>query len=264
MRLIQFLFDGKLRWGQFVESDHTCLDFSRASGVGDLRGYLSSRNAPSLAALRKECLARNYVLPVKNRRLMPPIFPDTLFGVGLNHKSLWKGRKTPTIFLKAIQTIIGHKSRVRIPQFVNDIYAEVELAVVIGRRRSIFGYTIANDVSVPAKSMKARQDIWFYSKSIDSFTPLGPWIVTRDEIPDHGKVNMFLEINGKVEIEANTSERIFSPEQVISAITRNITLRPGDVIMMGCPGPAGKIKDGDVMRLGLQGIGVLENRIVRE
>ncbi len=92
---------------------------------------------------------------------------------------------------------------------------------------------------------------------------MGAWILTRDRIRDHRKLRLFLEVNGKVRIDAPAADMVFHPGQIISAISRNVKLVPGDLVMMGCPGVGEPLRHKDVVRAGIEGIGVLENTVIR-
>lgn len=261
MHLIQFKFKNKVYWGEFLEKENICLNFTEASGVGDIRTYLNSDKSLGLGELRECCLKKKLMLSFGKIELISPIFPGTIFGVGCNFKATSRKQKTPIIFLKAVQSLTGHKQKIIIPRFLKKVFAEVELGIVIGKKASIFGYTIVNDVT--ARGID-NEDTWFYRKSLSTFAPLGPWIVTKDSIKDHKRLDVFLEINSKIKIKSNTSEMIFTPEEIISTISKNIKLIPGDLIMMGCPGLPEEFKHEDVVRAGVEGIGILENVVVKE
>ena len=261
MCLIQFKFKNKVYWGEFLKEQNICLNFTEASGAGNIRTYLTSDNSLGLGELRKCCLKKKLMLPFEKIELVSPIFPGTIFGVGCNFKATSRKQKTPIIFLKAAQSITGHRQNIIISRSLKEVFAEVELGIVIGKEASIFGYTIANDVT--AKGID-DEDIWFYRKSRSTFAPVGPWIITKDNIKDHMRLDISLELNGKVEIRTNTSEMISTPEEIISTISNNIELMPGDLIMMGCPGLPEKLEHNDVIRAGIEGIGILENTVVRK
>lgn len=258
MHLIQFKHEGKICWGEFSKQENICLNFTEACGISDIRTYLNLKKRTSLIYLRKHCLKKKFIIPVEKIEIISPIFPGTIFGVGCNFKATSKKQKVPVIFLKAVQSVAGHKQKIIIPGFLNEVVAEVELGVIIGENVSIFGYTIVNDVT--ARGLN-NEDIWFYRKSFSTFAPVGPWIVRKQDIPDSMKLNIFLKVNGMMKIKANTSNMIFTPQQVISTISKNIKLMPGDLIMMGCPGVPESLKHKDVIKAGIKGIGVLENSV---
>jgi 5-oxopent-3-ene-1,2,5-tricarboxylate decarboxylase/2-hydroxyhepta-2,4-diene-1,7-dioate isomerase len=150
---------------------------------------------------------------------------------------------------------------------------EVELAVVIGKRatevsrknafRHVAGYTIVNDVSarsLQTKDLEKRYP-WFRTKSFDTFTPMGPWMVTADEIPPPVRLNLECRVNGRLRQKANTRDLVFDIPAVIEYITKYITLDPGDVISTGTPDGIGPITDGDTMTCTIQRIGTLTNPV---
>ncbi len=182
----------------------------------------------------------------------------------------------PIIFTKLPETVIGPGAAIRYPHGVSDqIDYEVELVVVIGRAGRdipkaqamdhVFGYTIANDVT--ARDIQARHKQWFLGKSLDSFCPLGPWIVTADEV-DLSDMSVRSWVNGELRQNSNTRDLIFDVPTLIETMSRGITLQPGDLILTGTPAGVGLgftppkfLKPGDRVKLEIGGIGVLENTL---
>jgi len=178
---------------------------------------------------------------------------------------------SPILFNKNPNTLIGHKGTVIAPKNVEYMHYENELVVVIGQRcrgikaehadRVILGYTIGNDVTV-------RDFVTnFYrppvkAKGFDTFGPLGPWLVTADEIPDSGNLQVRTTVNGELRQEGNTRDFIYSVPELIEYITDFMTLEPGDMIWTGTPKGISHVHPGDVMRLEIEGIGMLENEMV--
>jgi 2-keto-4-pentenoate hydratase/2-oxohepta-3-ene-1,7-dioic acid hydratase in catechol pathway len=150
---------------------------------------------------------------------------------------------------------------------------EVELAVVIGRKavsvqekhawNHVAGFTICNDIS--ARDLQTadleKKHPWFRSKSFDTFTPLGPWIVTRDEFRPPVHLDLECRVNGRIRQKANTRDLVFGIATIIAWISRYITLEPGDIISTGTPEGIGPITDGDVMVCRIKGIGELRNAV---
>lgn len=182
----------------------------------------------------------------------------------------------PIFFSKLPETVIAHRAPIRIdPQVSTAIDYEAELAVIIGKggraiRRSdaldhVWGYTIINDVT--ARDLQSRHAQWLIGKSQDTFCPMGPWTVTRDEI-DLSRTGVRCWVNGELRQDSNTSLLIFDVPTIIAAISAGITLQPGDVIATGTPAGVGIgfdpprfLKGGDVVRIEIDGIGVLENPV---
>ena len=178
----------------------------------------------------------------------------------------------PVLFMKAVTAISGPNDAVQIPPGSSKVDWEVELGVVIGKRTTrvseanalahVAGYVLANDVSERAWQME-RGGTWDKGKSHDTFAPLGPWLVTTDEVPDPHQLGLWLEVNGQRMQNGNTRNFIFGVPQVISYISQFMTLEAGDVVLTGTPAGVGLgqkpapifLKPGDVMRLGADGLG---------
>ncbi len=208
----------------------------------------------------------------------PILRPGKIVAMGLNYvlhakEGSFAVPKEPIIFEKAGSSVIGPDETVRIPRGLGRMDHEAELAVVIGRKatevrkkdayRYVAGYCICNDVT--ARSLQTR-DInerhpWYRSKSFDTFTPLGPWLVTADEIKPPVRLNLECRVNGKVRQRANTRDLIFDVPTAIQFISRYITLDPGDIISTGTPAGIGPIRDGDVMRCTIDRLGTLRNPV---
>ena len=174
--------------------------------------------------------------------------------------------------MKAVTAISGPNDAVQIPPGSSKVDWEVELGVVIGKRTTrvseanalahVAGYVLANDVSERAWQME-RGGTWDKGKSHDTFAPLGPWLVTTDEVPDPHQLGLWLEVNGQRMQNGNTRNFIFGVPQVISYISQFMTLEAGDVVLTGTPAGVGLgqkpspifLKPGDVMRLGADGLG---------
>ena len=184
----------------------------------------------------------------------------------------------PVIFMKATSAIIGAFDDVVIPPGSEKTDWEVELGVVIGDAARgvpreaaldhVAGYLIVNDVSERAFQFDHGGQ-WVKGKGCDTFAPLGPWLVTRDEIPDPQNVSMWLEVNGHRYQDGNTRTMIFDVATLVSHISRYMALLPGDVISTGTPPGVGLgqkppvyLKAGDVMELGIEGLGVQRQRVV--
>jgi len=180
----------------------------------------------------------------------------------------------PIVFSKIPECVVPHKALVRIDRAVSEaIDYEAELAVIIGgggrgvtpadAMKHVWGYTIVNDVT--ARDLQGRHSQWLIGKSQDTFCPMGPWAVTRDEI-DLSDTEIRCWINGELRQEANTRDLIFDVPTIIAAISAGVTLRPGDVIATGTPAGVGigfkppkYLAHGDVARIEVSGVGVLEN-----
>jgi 2-keto-4-pentenoate hydratase/2-oxohepta-3-ene-1,7-dioic acid hydratase in catechol pathway len=176
----------------------------------------------------------------------------------------------PLIFLKSPSAVIGHEETISLPTGYGVFYHEWEFSCVISKRckkvsrekvnEVIFGYTIVDDIT--ARSLEAtNREFQPWGKNIDTFAPMGPWIVTPDEMPkDIYNLKTLRRLNGKVQCESNTSNMRLGFDEIIEFITNFWTLEPGDVITTATP-PAGPFKPGDVIEAEIEGIGVLRNPV---
>ncbi len=206
--------------------------------------------------------------------------PTKIIALGLNYKDHAresKGQipKVPLIFAKFPNSLIGHNDRIRWDASVTTkVDYEAELAVIIGKTAKnvnepealdfVFGYTCANDVS--ARDLQFGDGQWVRGKSLDTFCPLGPWAVTRDELGDGSGLAIRCKLNGNVMQESNTSMMIFPVAKVVSFLSRHFTLFPGDLILTGTPSGVGAFRDpsvylkhGDMIEVEIEGVGVLKN-----
>jgi len=214
----------------------------------------------------------------------PLLRPGKIICLGLNYAD--HARETnspipqyPELFNKFANALIGPGEPIVLPRVSEQVDYEAELAVVIGKvgryiaeseaLEHVAGYTILNDVSMRDFQFRGRQ--WMQGKTFDRSTPLGPWIVTADEIPDPQSLEIACEVSGEVLQRSNTREMIFGVATVIAYISQIMTLEPGDVIATGTPAGVGFARDpkrllrpGDVVRVTVEKIGTLENPVVAE
>ncbi|MFP3888804.1 fumarylacetoacetate hydrolase family protein [uncultured Ralstonia sp.] len=203
--------------------------------------------------------------------------------VGLNYSdhAAESGMAVPTepvLFTKAVSAIVGPNDNVEIPPGSEKTDWEVELGVVIGKAGRylskaeamdhVAGYCVVNDVSERAYQLE-RGGTWDKGKGCDTFGPLGPWLVTRDEVPDPQALDMWLEVDGKRYQDGNTRTMIFDVPTLVSYISQFMSLQPGDVISTGTPPGVGMgqqppvyLHAGQTMRLGIAGLGEQEQRVV--
>lgn len=224
--------------------------------------------------------------PLSGLHLLAPIQrPDKIICVGLNYRdhAAETGQAVPDepiLFAKFSTSVIGPGAAVRLPKIAPDcVDYEAELAVVIGTAASrvsvqkalehVAGYACANDVS--ARDLQGRGGQWLHGKAIDSFLPLGPWMVTADEIPDPQGLSIRCFVNGELMQDSNTKQMVFGVSQLVSFISQTITLSPGDVICTGTPPgvgvarkPARYLRAGDEVTVSIGGVGELTNPIHAE
>ena len=213
------------------------------------------------------------------------IKPANFFAIGLNYKAHAEetnsdAPKEPIVFNKSPNCIVGPNDNVVIPKFSNSLDHEVEIAIIIGSKaryvkeeeaeKFVLGYCICNDIS-EREWQKNRGGQWVKGKSGDTFGPLGPYLVTKDEIKDPLNLNLSLDLNGKRRQTGNTSLMIFNFNFLISHISQFITLMPGDIITTGTPAGVGMgmtppdyLKDGDEMKLIVDSLGEQRLKVIKE
>jgi 2-keto-4-pentenoate hydratase/2-oxohepta-3-ene-1,7-dioic acid hydratase in catechol pathway len=221
--------------------------------------------------------------PLDGVRLAAPLAnPSKIVCVGLNYHDHCREQgldvpQRPILFAKFPSTIIGHEAEITWPgDLSQQVDYEAELAVVIGRRgrhipvdeayRYVAGYTNLNDVS--ARDVQFADEQWVRGKSFDTFCPLGPYLVTADEVPDPHDLRIRCWVNGELRQDSNTRELVFNVPQLVAYISRTCTLMPGDIISTGTPGGVGVFREppvflqpGDVVEVEIDRLGRLRNRV---
>jgi 2-keto-4-pentenoate hydratase/2-oxohepta-3-ene-1,7-dioic acid hydratase in catechol pathway len=215
--------------------------------------------------------------------LAAPLRPGKLVAIGLNYldhirESNLERPTRPLVFAKFPSSVIGPGAAIELDETLTTrVDWEVELAVVVGRlmRRvaerdaleHVFGYTVANDVS--ARDVQFSESQWVRGKSFDTFCPLGPVVVTADEVSDPQALRLRTRVNGRVMQDSSTSEMVFGVAELLAFCSRSFTLEPGDVVLTGTPWGCGEFMDpprslapGDVLESEIEGIGVLSNPVV--
>jgi 2-keto-4-pentenoate hydratase/2-oxohepta-3-ene-1,7-dioic acid hydratase in catechol pathway len=244
-----------------------------------MRDEFSAAEFRAVSLFVKRHRLQQFLRVPRTASLRAPIsHPGKIVALGLNYalhaaEGSFKVPKEPVIFMKAGSSVVGPGDTVRIPRGLGRMDHEVELAVVIGRRATnvpkrkafdyVAGYTICNDVtarSIQTTDVNNRHP-WFRSKSYDTFSPMGPWIVTPDEITPPVHLRLECRVNGKTRQKSNTRHLVFDIPTIIEFISRYITLDPGDVISTGTPEGIGPIKHGDTMVCRIEKIGELKNPV---
>ncbi len=242
--------------------------FWRTLGLERLKGLLAEKSLKTIGA--------------EGVRLGPPVAPPRqIICLGKNYRDHAEefDAKVPThpvYFAKSPGALCGPGDPIRLRPGMERVDAEVELALVIGRRArdlhegealaAVAGYTVFNDVT--DRDLQKQRLQWFFGKGADSFGPMGPWLVTRDEIKRPHALGIRQRVNGVVLQESKTSKMIFRIEQVLADLSRVMTLEPGDVVSTGTPGGIGSahqppvvLHDGDVVECEIDGIGMLRNPV---
>lgn len=223
--------------------------------------------------------------PLNQVTLLAPVLrPGKVVCLGLNYRehAAEAGMaipEYPVLFHKAATSIIGDGQEIVLPKISQQVDYECELAIIIGRRGKyisqddalsyVAGYTCANDVS--ARDLQMRTGQWTSGKMLDTFCPLGPALVTGDEVPDPNALRIKTILNGQVMQDHNTADMIFNVQEMISAVSDIATLEPGDVILTGTPQGVGMgqnpplyLKAGDKVSIEIEGLGTLTNPVVAE
>ncbi len=279
MKLVRYGPPGREKPG-LIDADGKLRDLSRK--VKDIDG--STLSPASLAALKR--LDTRKLPLVKGRPRLGPCVatPPKFVAIGLNY--IDHARETnspvpehPVVFFKAETCIVGPNDNIMLPKDSTHTDWEVELGIVIGRtarsvaekdaKRYIAGYCLVNDVSEREFQLKHGASQWSKGKGCDTFGPIGPWMVTADEISDPQNLGMWLDVNGVRKQTGNTRTMIFGAAALVADVSRYMTLLPGDVITTGTPPGVGMgmkppqfLSAGDVVTLGIDGLGTQKQKVV--
>lgn len=278
MKLVRFGVAGQERPG-VLDADGRIRDLS--DHVDDIAG--AALSAASLERLARVELSQLPVVEGKPR-LGPCVGGVGKFlGIGLNYAD--HAAETgmdlpgePVLFTKAISCICGPNDAIRLPEGSTKTDWEVELGVIIGATAKsvaeaaalehVAGYCVVNDVSERAFQFDGTGN-WDKGKGCDTFGPLGPWLVTKDEVPDPQSLSLWLDLNGERRQDGSTATMVFGVAHLVSYLSRFMTLQPGDVICTGTPPGVGMgarpqrfLKAGDEVRLGVEGLGEQRARVV--
>lgn len=301
MYLCSFLHNGIKKYGALSPDKQYVIELREAEQtLFPLQELPNSLNAaisnPSLQGrlqevFQKACNAESATISLKEIELLAPI-PNpnrNIFCIGVNyreHAYEFIGTKddsiaipkNPIVFSKLPTTVTSPNAGVLShSQVTNELDYEGELAIVIGKEGThiskedaydyVYGYTIINDVT--ARDLQRKHQQWLLGKGLDSHGPMGPYLVTSDDIPNPENLNIETRVNGEVRQKSNTDLLIFDIPTIIETISKGITLKPGDIIATGTPKGVGMgfeppkfLKDGDIVEVEIQHIGVLKNTIV--
>lgn len=275
MKIVTFVReDNRPRPGILLNDEVVDLSEQGFAGVAEL---IASRRVPEAKTGAR--------IPAKDVRLLAPILnPPRIFCIGLNYRdhaveSKMEIPAAPTVFVKLTSSIIGPGAAIVLPKNSKQPDYEAEFAVVIGRggyriaadawKEHVFGYTIVNDVS--ARDVQLATSQWILGKSFPTFCPVGPAIVTADEIPDPHKLDIRLEIEGEELQRSNTCELIFPVPRLIEHISSITPLEPGDIISTGTPAGVGLgrkpqrwLRPGETVSIEITGLDRLTNPVIAE
>lgn len=273
MKLLRFGDSGNEKPGVLVNDE--ILDVS-SFGEDFGETFFGNDGIARLSAWLKDHKDSLPRVPVGTRLGPPFTRPSKIICIGLNYRKHAEEAKMqvpsePIIFFKATTSFCGPNDEVVIPKNSEKTDWEVELAVVIGKKASyvdeasamdyVAGFCVMNDYSERAFQLE-RNGQWVKGKSADTFSPAGPWLVTRDEVPHYNNLRLWLKVNDKMLQDSNTNDLIFDVPYIISYVSQFMTLLPGDVISTGTPAGVGMglnpptyLKPGDVVELGIEGLG---------
>ena len=243
------------------------------------------RDWPNARAGLEKAASQSDGLPLEDAQLLAPVpRPGKIFAIGLNYADHIAESKLGTPehqvwFTKAVTSINGPYSPVQIPKISAFVDYEAELMAVIGKGgrhipaeravEHIFGYCVGNDVT--ERLWQHRTPQWSLGKSFDTHAPIGPWITTTDEVTDVHSLDLRCSVNGELRQSSNTRHLVFNVFQQVEHLSEAMTLEPGDLIFTGTPGGIGAamdprqlLKEGDVVRCEISGLGYIENRFEKE
>jgi len=249
-------------------------------------GRLAPLVEEAAALLSKRGLLDDLALPLDSVRLRPPIpRPNRILAIGRNYAEHAKEQgktvfEEPIVFLKASTSVIGPDEPIEIPDWAGRVDYEGELLVVLGSDPDtarngkhvpeadamdlVVGYSLFNDVTARAlqRADQERKHPWFRSKSLDTFGPLGPYLVTSDEVPDPHDLRLSLAVNGEIRQDDTTGSMVYSIPALIAFLSKHFRLEPGDVIATGTPSGIGPLVPGDTVTVTIPGLGSLTNPVV--
>jgi len=273
MKLIRFGAAGAEKPGVHIDG----VNYDCSAFVSDYNEqFLADDGIARLAAIVKSEAGKLPVVP-ESTRLGPPVArPSKIVCIGLNYSKHAKETnapipKEPIIFFKSTTSYNGPNDPITIPKNSVKTDWEVELAFIMAKKASyvevneamdyVAGYALHNDVSEREFQLE-RGGTWDKGKGCDTFAPIGPWLVTKDEIPDPHNLRLWLTLNGKMMQDSNTNDLIFNIPFLVSYISQFMTLLPGDIVSTGTPAGVGLgfnpnifLKEGDVVELGIDGLG---------
>lgn len=297
MKLLTFLKEGNHALG--IKTDKGIIDVEAASKLTsqteaptDIMDVIQQSEAAvkALAALEEAALSSedsSVLLDEEGVTFAPCVTrPSKIICVGLNYRKHADETnspypKTPILFNKFSNALAGHQEPIAVPRVTEKLDYEAELTIVIGKRAKnvdraealqyVFGYCNGNDLS--ARDLQLRTAQWMLGKTCDGFAPIGPYLVTADEVGDPNDLEIKTILNGEVRQQSNTADMIFHCDEIVSYISQHMTLEPGDIIMTGTPEgvimgyPEDKqewIKPGDVVTIEIEKLGSLTNRFVAD
>lgn len=282
MKLVKFTYQDAVYWGK-LENDHTSLltSFEKTSTLTSFEAVIEffDQNTDLEDRLSlKDVVRLAPVIPTKNVLCIGKNYHDHILEFDGSAEDIARVKENPIFFSKAISSIIGPDAPINPHTGVTaEVDYEAELAVIIGKKclnvseedalKYVYGYTCLNDVT--ARDLQKTHQQWMRGKSLDTHCPIGPWIVTQDELRNPQNLDIKSIINGEVRQNANTNLMMHKITALISILSQGMTLNPGDIIATGTPKGVGMgftpprfLKSGDVVEINIEGIGALVNTVL--
>ncbi|GMK44648.1 hypothetical protein PghCCS26_17760 [Paenibacillus glycanilyticus] len=299
MKLLTFIENGEYKLG--IKTDLGVLDVASSARELDMAGKVPTdvhsviaEGRPAVEALSRlaekassAARASSYWLEEESLNYGPCVTnPQKIICIGLNYRRHAEETNAaipeyPILFNKFNNTLTGHGHDVPLPRVSSKVDYEAELAIVIGKQAKylseenvldhVFGYCCVNDIS--ARDLQMRSQQWLLGKSCDGFSPLGPYLVTADEVGDPNNLAIQTTVNGEIRQNSNTSDMIFHCGEIVNYVSQHMTLLPGDIILTGTPEgvvlgyPPEKqvyLQDGDMVTISIEKLGSITNRMVKE
>jgi len=293
VKLLTFIEEGQQRLG--VHTAHGVVDVARAAAGDDQapRNVMDVIQGGQAAVDKLQSIVDAYgttgdALRDESTITYGPCVtaPNKIICVGLNYKKHAEETNAPIpaypiLFNKFNNTLTSHQAEIAVPNVTKELDYEAELVIVIGKNTKnvsreealdhVFGYCAVNDLS--ARDLQMRTQQWLLGKTCDDFSPLGPYLVSADEVGDPNQLNIRAIVNGEVRQNSNTSDMIFPCDEIVSYISKHMTLVPGDIILTGTPEgvvlglpPEQRVylQPGDVVTIEIEKLGSLTNRFIAE
>jgi 2-keto-4-pentenoate hydratase/2-oxohepta-3-ene-1,7-dioic acid hydratase in catechol pathway len=283
MKLVTFAYEHQIRVGAVI--DETVVDTKGSAGIPETMPEFLASGYIALDAMQGLIDSGNNRLALNSVKLLAPVpRPGKYLAISLNYADhiaeTGKDKpEYPSFFTKQSTCIIGHGDAIHRPKVSDKLDYEGELAFVIGKRcrhvpidkahQVIAGFTIANDISV--RDWQMRSPTLMLGKSFDTAGPLGPWLVTADEVEDPHNLSLKTWVDDDLRQNANTGQMIFNCYEMVAYLSQAMTLEPGDIISTGTPSgvgvkmqPRGYLKPGQTVKIEIEGIGTLINSVIEE
>ncbi len=281
MKLVRFHRNSKISLGVLTNNASSVVDLSNVAPAGDSMSAALAAGSAFLGDAQR-LMREGEQISLSAVDLLQPVHdPDKILCIGQNYRDHCEEQNqplptSPILFAKYSNTITAPNGVIKLPGISEQIDYEAEMAVVIGKTAknldvqhalaAVAGCMCANDVT--ARDIQKGDKQWVRGKSVDTFFPIGPWLVTQDEVGDMHDLDIWCKVNGVVMQMSNTKNLVFNVAQIIAHLSQTITLQPGDIISTGTPGGVGVyrtppvfLKSGDTVEVGIEKLGVLENHV---